>query len=213
MLSAALALAILLAEPSDKSLATGTVMDFLSMDTYTLVEQVKGGNDSALDALHRRLEPRLLAWAAKRIPLAEQGLVEPHDVVQAALARCFRRVPTFNNEMKHGFFAYTLQAVRNELINLSKKNTPMSEEVDERNLPSGRTPLDDIISKQEQERIQVALSELPSRKQDLFIARAELQMSFPEVALHLAYPSADAARKDFERTVLKLAKLMGSPQS
>ena len=154
-----------------------------------------------------------MTWAANRIPVSEKGMVEPQDVVHAALTRCFRRLPSFENKLKHGFFAYTLQAVRNEIINLSKRKTPMGEEINGQALSSGKTPLDDVISKEERQRIDLALSGLPIKKQDLFIARAELQMSFPEVALHLGYPSAEAARKDFGRTILKLAKLMDVPQS
>jgi DNA-directed RNA polymerase specialized sigma24 family protein len=79
-------------EPPDPNLLTPEA-------TVDLLEQVKHGDDAALDKLLERCIPPLRRWARGRLPQSARGMQDTADLVQDAVFSAMRRLEAF--EARH----------------------------------------------------------------------------------------------------------------
>ena len=179
--------------------------------TATLVRRVQGGEERAREELVSRCLPALKKWAHGRLPFYGRDLAETDDLVQITFMRALRNVHSFQPERQGAFLAY----LRKILINAARDEvrrghrTPTKVSLDGSaawlQIPGGDDP---ETSLETIEAYESALSHLPERVGQSIVLRIEFGMTFPEIAAELDYPSANAARMQVSRGLVKLAENM-----
>ena len=86
-----------------------------------------------------------------------------------------------------------LNRIRDELRR--KRRRPQSTDLDEVQLVSAESPLEETIGHEAVERYERALARLKPEEREAIIARVEMGCSYQELAEALGRPSPDAARK------------------
>ena len=77
--------------------ATRATLRRVAYDAETsidLIHRARAGDAAALNALVERYRPRLVRWAAGRLPPHARGMAETQDVVQETLVNAFRKIGT-----------------------------------------------------------------------------------------------------------------------
>jgi RNA polymerase sigma-70 factor (ECF subfamily) len=183
--------------------------------TRSLLQRAKHGDDAAVEALFRRSLPALQRWAAGRLPPAARDLVETQDLVQETLVRTFKRVEVFDAPGPGAFGAYLRRAlinrVRDEIRRVRRR--PEHALVDSNIAADGGTPLDRAIDAETRRRYTDALQRLRDHERRAVMLRIEAGATYEEIAAAIGKPTAGAARKIVERSLLKLAVVMNRGES
>src|SRR5262245_31758372 len=79
-----------------------------------LIQRAQDGDDQALDELCRRYRPRLTQWARGRLPRWARGLLDTEDLVQEAMSKTIRNLPSFESRRDGGLIYYMRRAVTNQ---------------------------------------------------------------------------------------------------
>jgi RNA polymerase sigma-70 factor (ECF subfamily) len=80
--------------------------------------------------------------------------------------------------------------------------------LDEGHVDPSPSPLEEAIGQQALDKYERALERLRPGEREAIIARAELGLSYEELAVALGKPTADAARKAAQRALIRLAEEM-----
>lgn len=172
--------------------------------------RAKRGEQSAIEALFRRLLPSLTRWARGRLPRWGRARMDTDDLVQEAFAATFRRLPRIEPRRKRAIRAYLRQSIRNkirdELDRAGKVET--SEEPPTPPVDQGASPLDRAISVENEQRFLRALERLSPGDQQLIVGRIQLDYNYEQLALATGKASPDAARVAVRRALLRLAQEM-----
>ncbi len=99
-----------------------------------------------------------------------------------------------------------LNRIRNELRR--KGRQPPITEVDDIELDSAESPLEQAIGREAVERYEEALQRLTAEEREAIIARVEMGYSYDEIAEVLGKPTGEAARKAARRALMRLAQEM-----
>lgn len=177
--------------------------------TAVLLERARAGERGAREQLARRYLPPLRAFAHGRLPRGARGLEETDDLVQIALVRGFAQIERFQAEHRGSFLVY-LRVILDNLIRdrwRAERQRPLQVPLPD-DLPHHRTPLDEVIAGEDQARYERALAGLKPVPRDALLLRFELDLGYPEIAVELGLPSANAARMRVERALLRLGQLM-----
>lgn len=178
--------------------------------TRTLLQRARQGDSEAVEALFKRSIPPLQRWAAGRLPPAARDLVETQDLVQETLVRAFKRVEVFEAAGPGAFAAYLRQAlinrVRDEIRRVRRR--PEHALVDSNVAANTGTPLDRAIDADTRRRYTGALQQLRDHERRAVVLRIESGATYEAIAAAIGKPTAGAARKIVERSLLKLAVLM-----
>ena len=177
--------------------------------TFRLLERLRAGDQTALEALYARYLMPLRRWATGRLPRHARDLSDTDDLVQETLIQTFKRIESFEPRREGALQAYLRQALMNRIrdelrrVNRRGPHTADSDVCDD--TPS---PLEQAIGKQAMERYEDAMSRLRSEDREAIIARLEMGCSYEELAEALGKPSSEAARKAAQRAVFRLAAEM-----
>jgi RNA polymerase sigma-70 factor (ECF subfamily) len=177
------------------------------------LSRARVGDETALNELIRRLLPRLKRWATGRLPPWARDMSDTDDFVQEVVVRTIRRLDQFEPEHEGALMAYLRQALWNRMRDeyASRTYAKAFGELDgaAANVTSeAPSPLDQLVGREAMDRYERALAALRPTDRELVIARIELAYTYPELARATGKASADAARKAFERALLKLAETM-----
>jgi RNA polymerase sigma factor (sigma-70 family) len=189
---------------------SGTITETSLTSTATLVQRLQDGDEQARDELVARCLPPLRRWAHGRLPAYARDLADTDDLVQTTLLRTVARLPSLAPGESGSFLAYMRQVLVNEVRDQVRRHQrrPPVVPLPEHDRPGDRAlqgrPADPAFLAA-YERALAALT-LPQR--DAVVLRVELGMTFPEIALELALPSADAARMRVARGLADLAEAM-----
>ena len=160
----------------------------------------------------QRCLPALKRWAHGRLPPHGRALAETDDLVQVTLMRALNNVETFRPERQGSFLAYLRQILLNALKDEARRGsrTPRTVSIDDdpsrwRHLPSEADPASDIEALESYER---ALAVLPERQAQAIVLKLEFGMTYPEIAAELDFPSANAARMQVSRGLVRLSEVM-----
>ena len=183
-----------------------------SIATQTLIDQAAAGSRQASEAICQRFRPRLVSWAKGRLPAYARDLMETEDIVQEALVRSLQHISGFQGE-RGSFLFYVQAAIRNRIRTEIRRigRRPKRVELQDGIADAGRSPIEEYLGKEEEERYREALAKLDAEEQELVIAKLELHMTPLELASHTGRPSPDAARMAARRAIRKLASLMEEP--
>ena len=175
--------------------------------TEVLLARARSGDDGAVDALCRRLLPRLNRWATGRLPRYARSLVDTGDVVQEVLVRTLRHVGTIDDAHEGALAAYLRAALANRIREELRRTRRVPQRGELHTDAAGHepSPLEALIGHDAFDRYEAALAHLAPRDREAIVQRMELGMSHAEVAEALGLPSAEAARKAVSRALLRLA--------
>src|SRR4051812_12743653 len=180
--------------------------------SFDLLERIRTGDPSALDALLGRHLPPLRRWASGRLPKWARDLADTDDLVQETVIHTVKHLGTFETRREGALQAYLRQAVMNRIRNEFRraKRHPAASELDDRHADAAPSPLEEAIGREAIDRYETALASLRDEEREVIVARIELGYSFDEVAAALEKPSADAARVALNRAIVRLAERMRS---
>lgn len=178
--------------------------------TFHLVARARAGDQNALERLFARHLKPLQRWARGRLPKWARDLSDTDDLVQDALTQTFRRISDFQPQHIGALQAYLRQAVLNRIRNelRRKGRQPQTTDVDEVQVESADSPLDEAIGREAVARYERALQHLTPEDREAIIARVEMGYSYDEIAEALGKPTPEAARKAARRALARLAQEM-----
>jgi RNA polymerase sigma-70 factor (ECF subfamily) len=178
--------------------------------TSSLLIQVRQGNGEARNRLLERFLPPLRRWAHGHLPARMRGVMETDDLVQVTLIKALDHLERFVPERKGAFLAYLRRimqnAIRDELRRLNRRPPP--DELPD-GQPDGRpSPLDEAIGAETLAAFNAAMEQLGEEQQEAVFLRIELGFTHQEVADAIGARSANAARMQVSRALVRLAELM-----
>ena len=187
--------------------ATATIQN----QTVELFRLANGGDREAIDKLFERLAPPLQRWASGRLPGWARSMVSTVDLVQEALMSTFRVIEKGSSSDNIAIHAYVRTSLKNRMIDELRKvqRRPALREMDQTYDSEIASPLEEVVGGQALQRYEKALASLDEGDRDAIIARVELGLSFGDIALMTDKNSADAARMQVSRALVKLAQAMG----
>ena len=178
--------------------------------TFHLIERARAGDQEALDRLFARHVKPLQRWARGRLPKWARDLADTDDLVQDTLVQTFKRIEQFEPRRVGALQAYLRQAVLNRIRNelRRKGHQPQATDLDDIEVESAESPLEQAIGREAVERYEQALQRLTAEEREAIIARVEMGYSYEELAEVLGKPTPDAARKAARRALVRLAEEM-----
>ena len=178
--------------------------------TFHLIERARAGDQQALERLFARHLKPLQRWTRGRLPRWARDLADTDDLVQDTLLQTFKRIEDFEPRRVGALQAYLRQAVLNRIRNelRRKGRQPHATDLDDIEVESAESPLEQAIGREAVERYEAALHRLTAEEREAIIARVEMGYSYEELAEALGKPTPDAARKAARRALVRLAEEM-----
>lgn len=179
--------------------------------TQDLILGAKQGRRDALEALLARYRPRLLRWAAGRLPNSARSLLDTGDLVQETLIRAVENMGSIEANGPAAFEAYVRQTVLNRIgdqIRWARRRAG-SEPASESLVDQAPSPLEEAIGADVVRRYEGAMALLSEEERRLLHMRIELDLGYDEIAAMMGRSSADATRMAIQRALHKLAYTMG----
>lgn len=198
-----------------------------SLSTQVLVEQVRQGDEDALQELCRRYQRRVLAAVRLRLGAGLRRKLESRDIVQEVMIDALRHVRTFDFKTEGAFLHYLNRVVINKIRdeadrwNAQKRNVGREVSLGKARSSGSENPLDSledrmvptpskIVSLREDlgllERAVDCLGRESEDHRDLIIAVKLEGKSYAEIAEEKGI-SVDAVRMRVKRAVLALTKV------
>jgi RNA polymerase sigma factor (sigma-70 family) len=179
--------------------------------TTDLLRDAKQGNAAALDTLMARYLPRLYRWAHGRLPMHARSLFDTTDLVHETMLKALQTLDQIQVGEPGSFQAYVRKAIRNRVLDQVRwaDRRAGSEPISEGVADPGAPPLEKLIGADLLARYERACSRLRPEEQLFLHLRIELEFSYEEIASMMNRASADAARMGVQRSLRKLAEIMG----
>jgi RNA polymerase sigma factor (sigma-70 family) len=178
--------------------------------TVRLIARARAGDGEALEALFARFGPELRRFARGRLPRQVRGIVDTPDVVQDALLQTFTHLNGFEDRGDGALRAYMRQVLVNRIRDEVRRaaRRPAGEPIEDEHVANDQSPLEAAIGREGIERYEAALARLKNDDRELVIARLELGLSYPEIAVSTGRISANAARMAVVRALVRLTEAM-----
>ena len=178
--------------------------------TFSLLDRARAGDSQALERLFARHQKPLQRWASGRLPKWARDISDTEDLVQETLLQTFKRIGDFQPRRVGALQAYLRQAVLNRIREelRRKGRRPDATDLDDIEVDSAESPLEQAIGREAIARYERALARLNPEEREAIIARVEMGYSYEELAEALGKPTPDAARKAAQRALVRLAEGM-----
>jgi RNA polymerase sigma-70 factor (ECF subfamily) len=175
-----------------------------------LLVRARAGDESALDQLFARYVPRLHRWAHRRVPAWARNAADTMDYVQETVLHTLRHLGTFEPQREGALLGYLRRSLVNRVRDQFRHAArhPAPDELDDRFVDGGRSPLDLAIGADDRQRYEAGLKRLRRADRQAILASIELGYSYEQIALVLKKPSAEAARLAVRRALLRLGEEM-----
>lgn len=193
--------------------------------TLELVRRVHQGDRDAREELFTRYYPRVLHAVRQRLGPRLRAKVEVEDVVQDSFYKVLRKLPEFQISGDNCFTHWITQVVIREIYALAERY-----HTDKRN-PDREVPLDPrsgddssdhsdepadtslgpstkAIHAERIEEVQEELEKLPELQRELILCHIADRGSWEEIARWTGLPTAQAARMQYARSVVRLNRLL-----
>jgi len=179
--------------------------------TRTLLQRIRAGDGGARDRLIARYLPVLRGWAHGRLPAMGRGLADTDDVVQITLVRALNHLEGFEYRHDGAFLAYLRQGVLNAIRQEIRRGLrrPAGDAMDDALADPAPSAVEQAVGRDTIERYEAALMDLTHDQREAAMLRLEFDMSYPEIALAMGKPSANAARMLVVRALVHLAERLG----
>ena len=169
---------------------------------------MKAGDRGALDALLRRILPRLTRWTRPRVPPAVRDAADTADIVQDTVMKSLAPLQRFEPRGPGAVDAYLRQAVMNRIRDEIRRAARRPQRSPLRDIPGPESPLRDVISRDDAARYEKCLARLREPDRRAILGRLADGLSYEELARRLNKPSAEAARIGVTRALMRLAREM-----
>ena len=178
--------------------------------TASLLVRIRQGDAAARERLLQRYLPALRRWARGRLPAAARDLNDTDDLVQVTLLKTLDQLDRFVPRHGGAFFAYLRRVLHNEICDAVRRarRRPRAESLDERQPDAARSPLESAIDDEALEAYEAAMAKLTAEQQEALWLRLELGFTHEEVADATGAASANAARMQVARALVRLAEAM-----
>jgi RNA polymerase sigma-70 factor (ECF subfamily) len=178
--------------------------------SFDLVLRANRGEGPALEALLARYLPRLHRWAHGRLPPAARGALQTQDLVQDTLMHVIQRLPSFEPRHEGAFQGYVRTTLWNRIRDLARHHSRTGPAVplDPDLAAEECSPLDLAVGKETLDRYEAALERLRPDDKALIVARIEMGLPYPEMAVMFEKPSVAAVHMAVSRALVKLAEEM-----
>ena len=197
--------------PADRRPAAGSSGASRDVEsTFSLIDRARAGDAEALERLFARHQKPLQRWASGRLPKWARDISDTEDLVQETLLQTFKRIGDFEPRCVGALQAYLRQAVLNRIREelRRKGRRPEATDLDDIEIDSAESPLEQAIGREAVECYEQALARLKAEEREAIIARVEMGYSYEELAEALGKPTPDAARKAAQRALVRLAEEM-----
>ena len=176
--------------------------------TFSLIERARGGDSQALERLFDRHRKALVRWARGRLPKWARDISDTDDLVQETLLQTFKRIEDFEPRRVGALQAYLRQAVLNRIRDELRRQgrRPDTTDLDDVEVDSGDSPLEQAIGREAVERYEQALARVKAEEREAIILRVEMGYTYEELAEALGKPTPEAARKAATRALVRLAE-------
>ena len=193
--------------PDDERNKTGESRSGVESTLY-LIQRAKAGDRVALDRLFARYARPLQRWTSGRLPKWARDIADTDDLVQETLLQTFKRIGDFEPRRVGALQAYLRQAVLNRIREelRRKGRRPDATDLDDIQVDSDLSPLEQAIGREAVDRYEEALARLKAEEREAIIARVEMGYTYEELAEALGKPTPDAARKAAQRALVRLAE-------
>ncbi|MEQ1832659.1 MAG: sigma-70 family RNA polymerase sigma factor [Candidatus Eisenbacteria bacterium] len=178
--------------------------------TLALVTRARGGDRAALELIADRYQSALARFAHGRMPVSARSLFDTDDLVQMAVVRTLAHLDHIDATNSGSLLAYLRRAVLNQIRDELRRaqRRALREGMPPERPVADLDPLEQVISREQRERYEEALAQLPAEQQEAFMMRIEMDCSYREIAEALGKPSAEAARMLVRRAIQSLARLL-----
>lgn len=181
--------------------------------TTELLLRARAGDRAAMNALFDRLGPPLHRWAHGRLPGWARGMVSTVDLVQEALLSTFRALQSHGRrDGEDGFaiHAYLRTSLKSRLVDELRRvqRRPVLGEMKASAGTAAESPIEAAIGTEALDRYERALEALDPVSRNAVIARLEMNLPWEDIAGITGKASADAARMNVSRALLRLAEAM-----
>ena len=174
-----------------------------------LLERVRTGDRSAVDALFARYLPWLKRWARGRLPVWVRGAVDTSDLVQDALQRTFAQLDAFESKQAGALRLYLRRAVENrirdELRRAARRRDSIAPDEGVRFSDAAAPQHRQLVADETWRGYLRRLQHLSPRERRLIVGRGELGYNYRQLAFVEGLPSSDAARMALRRALLRLS--------
>jgi len=178
--------------------------------TASLLLLIRLGDAVARERLVQRFLPVLNRWARQRLPLGMRDLNDTDDLVQVTLMKALDQLDRFVPEHRGAFFAYLRRILHNQICDEVRRSRrrPRPEVLNDQHPDRSRTPLEVAIGSETLEAYEAAMAKLTEEQQQMLWLRLELGFTHQEIADAIGIPSANAARMQVARALVRLAEVM-----
>ncbi|MFL5342264.1 MAG: sigma-70 family RNA polymerase sigma factor [Gemmataceae bacterium] len=184
-----------------------------------LLAAARRGDLNARGRLFQNYRPFLLEYATTHMATALHAKAEPADLVQETFSEASHSFLRFIGLTEPQFVAWLKRILQNNIADLGRhfqagcRNVAQEQRLD--------TPLQMVLTDGEPSpfrvaarleeigSVQLALLRLSKEDREVLLLRGESDITFVEIAHRLDKPTADAARKLFDRALGRLEQIMG----
>jgi RNA polymerase sigma-70 factor (ECF subfamily) len=181
--------------------------------TRSLAHRARGGEAAARERLIERCLPLVRRWARGRLPHYARDLSDTDDLVQTTLIRTLDGLDRLRLENTGSFLAYLRQVLLNTARQEMRRSSRRGEEAAGESLEALAAALPERVRGQLSPETVLdydrALEALPELQRQAVVLRLEFGLTYPEIALELDSPSANAARMMVSRSLARLAEDLG----
>jgi RNA polymerase sigma-70 factor (ECF subfamily) len=165
-----------------------------------LIEKSKHGDEKAFAALMKQYRVRLSSYIFKNVG----SRMAAQDVMQETLIKVWNGLDKYEPSSK--FSSWVFSIAHNASVDYLRKNAKikMSEEFREESYPrQSDNPLSNLTAEETKRLVNEAVDKLPPKQKQVFLLRAEGDMSFKEIA-ELMGESINTVLSHMRYAVIKL---------
>ncbi len=174
-----------------------------------LFARVRLGDASALNLLVSRYLPRLRRWAHGRLARWARSGIGTSDLLQDAVLRSLPKISTFDPRGERALGAFLEKVVQNRIRDEYRKvgRKPIPRGLSDTMIDPRPSPLDRVLSAEQEHRYRAALAVLSPGDRELIVAHLELDYTHEQLAI-MTNRSTNAARMALQRATRRLVERM-----